>query len=41
MDKEFKINESINYRDIISWRDRQEQWQSLELKGDTDVKTEI
>jgi hypothetical protein len=29
-DKDFKMNESLNYRDILAWRDRQDEWKSIE-----------
>jgi hypothetical protein len=41
MDKEFKINESINYRDIISWRERQDDWRNLEMQQLAEVHSEI
>ena len=32
-DKDFKVSESINYRDILAWRERQEEWRELERHG--------
>ena len=34
-DKDFKISESINYRDILAWRERQEEWKQLERNHKT------
>jgi hypothetical protein len=40
-DKDFKISESINYRDILAWRERQEEWKQLERNHKTQIKTDL
>jgi hypothetical protein len=29
-EKDFKVNDSLNYRDILAWRDRQQEWFDIE-----------
>jgi len=40
-DKDFKINETINYRDILAWRERQDEWRDIERKHKMDINASL
>jgi len=40
-DKDFDIKESINYRDILAWRDRQDEWKALERLKKTQINSSL
>lgn len=40
-EKDFRVSEGLNYRDILSWRERQQHWNQLQRQGKTFVNTTI
>lgn len=40
-DKEFKLGEPISYRDILAWRERQEEWKDLVSSNGTSIRTTV
>ena len=40
-DKDFEINKPITYRDILAWRERQEEWKQLERHHKTFINSSI
>lgn len=41
LDKDFKIIESINNRDILAWRERQEEWDDIVRQGKHIIKASV
>lgn len=40
-EKDFKVNESLNYRDILAWRDREDEWKTYERRHKTTINTSL
>ena len=40
-DKDFSIKESLNYRDILAWRDREDEWKSLDRMKKTAINSSL
>ena len=41
LDKDFKVTDSINHRDILAWRERQQEWEDIMRHGRHIINTSL